>query len=88
MNFYTSFIRYPLHMLRGHSKESFQWVSGVPLLGTLLVIISLLLLREHALFFWSGMVLLLIDTGGPLWFAGSLLYRRLRRLAGPGSTDA
>jgi len=77
LNFYTSFLRYPVHKLLGHSKDSFQWVSGVPILGSLLVFVAFILLRENPFFFWSSIVLVLIDTGGPLWFAGSLLYQKL-----------
>jgi hypothetical protein len=31
LNFYLSFVRYPLHRWRGLPKESYQWVSGFPL---------------------------------------------------------
>jgi len=76
INFYTSLLRYPLYMLLGRSKEPFQWVSGVPLLGTLFVVVAFILLRDIPFFFWSSTILVLIDTGGPLWFAGSLLYQK------------
>ena len=76
VNFYTSFVRYPVHLLLGRSKEVFQWVSGVPLLGTLFMIPAMILLKESPLFFWSGMVLFLIDTGGPHWVAGSMLWQK------------
>jgi hypothetical protein len=78
INFYTSFVRYPLHILLGRSKESFQWVSGVPVLGTLFIVVAFVLLRENAFFFWSSIILLLVDTGGPLRFSGSLLYQKFR----------
>ncbi|MFC1542880.1 hypothetical protein ACFL4M_03220 [Pseudomonadota bacterium] len=77
LNFYISFLRYPVHKLLGRSEDSFQWVSGVPLLGTLLVFVAFILLSENPLFFWSSILLVLIDTGGPLWFAGSVLYQKL-----------
>ena len=75
-NVYTSFVRYPVHVLLGRPKESFQWVSGIPILGTLFIVVAFILLREDAFFFWSSIVLVLVDTGGPLWVAGSLLYHK------------
>src|SRR5580658_3637120 len=29
-NFYLSFLRYPLHRLRGLPRESYHWDSGIP----------------------------------------------------------
>ena len=37
INIYASFIRYPLHRLRGRRNQDFRWVSGYPLVGSLLV---------------------------------------------------
>ncbi len=43
LNFYLSFLRYPLHVLRGGNKDNFQWVSGFPLVGTVFLLAALLL---------------------------------------------
>jgi hypothetical protein len=74
LNFYTSFLRYPFLRFLGHSKESFQWVSGAPFLGSLLVAISLLAFHSTTWILVTGIILILIDTGGIHWFAGTMLY--------------
>ncbi|MCD4726956.1 MAG: hypothetical protein K8R46_04810 [Pirellulales bacterium] len=74
VNFYLSFLRYPIHRLRGGTRESYKWVSGVPLFGSFFVALSLLK-------FWSqpypcaiAIILILIDTGGLHWFLGVMFY--------------
>ena len=74
LNFYTSFLRDPAHRFFGLSKESFQWVSGAPLLGSLLVAISLLAFHSTTWILVTGTIPVLIDTGGVHWFAGTMLY--------------
>jgi len=75
LNFYTSFVRYPVHRLLGHSKESFQWLSGAALPGSLLVAISLPAFHSTTWILVTGFILILIDTGGIHWFAGTMLYQ-------------
>lgn len=74
-NFYLSFLRYPLHRLRGLSKESYHWVSGFPLFGSLFVALSLFGLHDIAAMIPVAIVLMLIDTGGIHWFVGSMIYQ-------------
>ena len=73
-NFYLSFLRYPIHILHKKPKEAYQWVSGVPLLGSLLVGLSLVQLYTVPVALWIAIVLILIDTGGIHWFIGSMIY--------------
>jgi hypothetical protein len=71
LNFYLSFVRYPLHRWR-FGEAKYHGVSGVPLFGTLLVMLGLPVM-PHAI--WPValcFVLLLVDTGGPLWFVKSV----------------
>lgn len=75
LNFYLSFLRYPVHRLLRLPKESFQWVSGAPLVGSVLVAISLLVLHSITWILVTGVVLILIDTGGVHWYAGTMLYQ-------------
>ena len=77
LNFYLSFLRYPLHKLKGGSGDSYRWVSGIPLIGSLLVAASLLVLNETKWVLVSGLVLIAMDTGGIHWFAGTILARSL-----------
>jgi hypothetical protein len=74
-NFYLSFLRYPLHRLRGLSKESYRWVSGFPLVGSLFVGLSLLGLHDLSGMIPVAVVLILIDTGGIHWFVGTMIYQ-------------
>ena len=74
-NFYFSFLRYPLHRLRGFQPESYRWVSGIPMLGTLLVGLSLVALHTSPIVLYVAVALMLVDTGGPLWFGIAMLYQ-------------
>ena len=73
LNFYLTFLRYPLHRLRG---QPFRWVSGFPLVGSLFVVPCLWWLPLLSWAFWLAVVLAVLDTGGLHWFAGVLLWHR------------
>ncbi len=73
-NFYLSFLRYPLHRLRGLPRESYRWVSGIPLFGSLFVGLSLLVLHSLPGILPAAIVLIAIDTGGIHWFVGTTIY--------------
>jgi hypothetical protein len=73
MNFYLTFLRYPLHRLRGFSKESYQWVSGAPVIGSLLVALSLLGRHGQEGILAPALVLMAIDTGGLHWFVATVI---------------
>ena len=69
LNFYFSFLRYPLHRL-WYQYRPFQWISGFPLVGSLMLWIA-------ALFFWLwgyatqatiALIFSIFDTGGIQWF--------------------
>ena len=70
-NFYLSFLRVPLLLRRGQPREEIRFVSGLPVLGSLLVLVALLLGLDgiERIAAWS---LLVIDTGGLHWFAFSM----------------
>lgn len=76
LNFYLSFLRYPLYRLFG---REYKHVSGVPLFGSLLLIIAVTMLHEHSLFFWIGITIALLDTGGLHWFGGIMFWMYLFR---------
>jgi hypothetical protein len=67
INFYLSFLRYPLHRLRGGKKENYRWISGIPLLG-ILCVAGLVLLPKSFWFSLLTFIFLLIDTAGIPWF--------------------
>lgn len=63
-NIYTSFLRPWMHQQKFGSLDDYQYVSGAPGLGSLLVPVVALLLPSYA---WIGVTLLaiyLMDTGG------------------------
>src|SRR5579862_3719152 len=76
MNFYLSFLRYPLRRLSG---REYKWVSGVPLVGSLLLVIAAAMLHNSFLLFWGGIAVALLDTGGLHWFLGVMLWMHLFR---------
>ncbi len=41
VNFYLSFLRYPVHRMLGKKKEEYRWISDIPVFGSLFVAISL-----------------------------------------------
>ena len=79
LNFYLSFCRYPLHRFRGGSRESYRWVSGFPLVGSLLVALSIVRFYDAPWIFAIALALIAIDTGGIHWFAGVLIYQTFLR---------
>ena len=74
LNFYLSFLRYPIHRMMGGKKEDYHWVSGFPICGSLFVAISLLKFWHPPWLLTLGVLLILIDTGGFHWFAGTMFY--------------
>jgi predicted membrane channel-forming protein YqfA (hemolysin III family) len=74
LNFYLSFVRYPLYRLRGGATDEYKWVSGAPLVGSLLLWVSAAVLRQYPGFAWAAIVISLFDTGGFHWFIASILW--------------
>ncbi|MBN1590128.1 MAG: hypothetical protein JW888_11480 [Pirellulales bacterium] len=87
-NFYLSFVRYPVHQMMGGKKEDYQWVSGIPLLGSLLVAISLFRLWQWPWFRTPAIILIVIDTGGLHWCAATLLYYEVFRKTNSETADS
>jgi hypothetical protein len=89
LNFYTSFLRYPLHRWRGGTRADFRWVSGFPLVGIVCLLLAAGCLRDHPILMGTALVLALLDTSGPHWLAASMictLVRRRRASRGEGGT--
>ncbi len=76
LNFYLSFLHYPLYKIL-KKTEKYKWVSGLPLVGSLFVAISLFLLYQIKWILILGIILISIDTGGIHWFLGTVLYHEL-----------
>jgi hypothetical protein len=65
-NMYTSFLRYPVHLVLGKSRDSYKYVSGLPLIGGL-VLIGAWLLPPSLWLSLATALLMLLDTGGIFW---------------------
>ncbi len=74
LNFYLSFLRYPIYRLSGGGKQEYKWVSGAPALGSLFVGLSLISPYVTNWMLISGVALILIDTGGLHWFLATIFY--------------
>ena len=77
LNFYLSFLRYPLYKLRGKQSE-YRWVSGIPLFGSVFVAVALVILREPFGIIVFGVILAALDTGGLHWFIGTMAFMGVR----------
>lgn len=77
LNFYLSFLRYPILCARGVSRDEYRHVSCIPLFGSLAVLIALSLGLDGALRM-AAWTLFVLDTGGPHWFVASLVFQSLR----------
>jgi hypothetical protein len=71
LNFYLSFVRVPMLRWMGRSIET-KHTSGVPLIGSVLVILAWVAGLDFAGAQIVAWLLVLIDTGGPHWFIFSL----------------
>jgi len=80
LNFFLSFLRYPIHRMRGAKKENYKWVSGFPLIGSLFVALSLIQYWHTTGILVAALFLIAIDTGGIPWFLGTMLYRALVKM--------
>jgi len=68
LNFHLSWIRPLLHKLIHGSMESYKFVSGLPLIPALMIVFSAIHLTPLIWPCVVASILLLVDTGGPLWF--------------------
>jgi hypothetical protein len=71
LNFYLSFVRVPL--LRGCGWSP-RWVSGIPLLGSMLLVLSAVLMWRERWAAVTALTLAVLDTGGIHSFFGVLLW--------------
>ena len=79
LNFYLSFLRYHVHRLRRLTPQSYRWVSGLPMIGSLLVGLSLFGLHSRPVLVALAIASILIDTAGPVWFVGVQIYQSVHK---------
>jgi len=93
LNFHSSFIRPAIHSMRGQGE--YRFASGFPLIGSLMLVGSFLLLPAGHIPRPVALVIALFDTGGIHWFCVIMaldFYRSHRRSSGDvagsnGQTD-
>lgn len=68
LNFYLSFIRGPIYRRRNGSLEGYKHVSGIPMIGSLLVVAGTVLGFGAAFCAGLGLLAVALDTGGTPWF--------------------
>jgi len=67
-NLYSSFVRPAIFRLRHGSIERYRHVSGIPIVGTLLVAVGGLSGFGGVVPALVGIAAMLLDTGGSFWF--------------------
>jgi hypothetical protein len=68
VNLYLSFVRPVLFCWRHGSLEQYRFVSGIPGVGTILVVVGGLLGFGSVATASVGLAAILLDTGGSIWF--------------------
>lgn len=83
INFYLSFLRFPLHLLRGGTRASYRWTSAIPLVGSMSLWIGAALIhRSSPVLMWLAIAVSVLDTGGLHWFVASMIYHHFRDHSG------
>ena len=83
LNFYLSFLRYPVYRLTGGKPEEYRWISGFPLIGSLFVAVSLFRFWDTPWLLATAIILILIDTGGIHWYAGMMFWYEVLKKGNP-----
>ena len=76
LNFWLSFLVRPLHVWKDGTAPQ-RIPSGIPFMGSALVILGVWLNPAFATYL-VGAALLLADTGGPLWFLAQAFRQKAR----------
>ena len=68
VNIYTSFLRNRIHNWRHGNLDDFQFVSGIPVIGSVFVILRSLCFTQSPMVGTVLIALIIADTGGFFWF--------------------
>ena len=68
LNFYLSFVRPYLFRVRRGSMDGYRFVSDVPIVGSILVVLGALFGFGAVGTALIGIIVFLLDTGGSGWF--------------------
>lgn len=72
LNLHLSFVRPAIHRLQGHGE--YRFVSGFPLVGSLMLVGSFFLFPAGYILRLVALVIALFDTGGIHWFCVMMVY--------------
>ena len=72
INIYTSFLRDRIHVWRHGNLDDFQFVSGIPAIGSVFVALSSLCFAQSPLIGALLVFAIIADTGGFFWFPRAL----------------
>jgi hypothetical protein len=78
-NFYAGVLRYPIHRLRGGTRENFPNVSFIPIIGILLLLFAAAALKDHRALMWTALTIAALDTSGPHWLITALILHLVRK---------
>lgn len=67
-NVYTLNLRYLINKIIFKGKKEQKWVSGIPLIGTIFLIVSIMMLRHIPWVLFTAVGFIAVDAGGPLWY--------------------
>jgi hypothetical protein len=84
LNFYLSFVRAPLLLALGRPS---RFVSGFPLVGSLLLVASSFLLWRAPWLVLTALAAAALDTGGLHWLLGVLLWRAISGRSGGADAE-
>ena len=78
LNFFFSFVRYPLHRCFGRSRETYRHLSGLPGVGTVATALATCAAWGDARAVIVAAALCVLDTGGMPWFMISVIGASFR----------
>lgn len=74
INFYIKFLHCPINCILGRTVDDSKSSSLIPIIGSLLIIVSVYSVAEIPWLFWGGVVSAILDTGGLHWFAVMIFF--------------
>ena len=74
LNFYLVFLRYPIFRLIGGNPLTYRFKSGVPLVGSMLVALSLIEFWNNPWLLALAAILIICDIDGIHWYVVMFVY--------------
>ena len=74
INFYFKFLHCPTVCFLGRKADDSKSSSLIPIIGSLLITVSIYSVAGMPWLFWGGVVCAILDTGGVHWLAAMILF--------------